>query len=319
MIKDLLKSQKESLDYFFCNIDEKKIEEVARVLEKRSGSIIFSGVGKSGIIANKLAMTFLSTGTKSVFLPVLDAFHGDIGIISKDDVLILLSKTGETTELINMVPYAKRKGAFIISIVSDENSHLAKKSDMFIFLPLKQELCPYNLVPTTSTTLQLIIGDILAVMLMKKKNFSLAEYAKNHPAGLIGKKISLYVEDLMIKGKDIPFCRQTDKVIDILSDLSSKKCGSLIVVDDEKKLKGIFTDGDLRRAIEVFGSNFLYKTIEQIMTKTPKFIRSNVLAFEAMKLMEEDEKKLITVLPVIDNEKVIGILRMHDILQAGLS
>jgi arabinose-5-phosphate isomerase len=317
MIEDLFSKQKQYINHFFDNVDLEKTKEIVNSFLNCKGSIIFTGVGKSGIIANKLAMTFLSTGTKALYLPTMDALHGDIAVVTKEDIVVLLSKSGETKELLSLLPYIRKKGAKIISIVSADKTPLSKEVDLSICLPLEKELCPFNLAPTTSTVLQLIFGDVLAVALMKEKNFSLEEYAMNHPAGAIGKRIALRVEDLLFEEEGLPLCYENDILIDILHVLSSKKCGSLIVVDKNEQLLGIFTDGDLRRSIQKHGKNFIYKKIKDLMTVSPKSISKDKLAIDAMKKMEED--KLITVLPVVDKEKVIGIIRMHDIIQAGLN
>ncbi len=318
MVRALFETQKNYLDEFFANIDFEKTEKILQKFLLCRGNIILSGVGKSGIIANKLAMTMLSTGTKAIFLSPGDALHGDIGIVAKDDIFVAISKSGETKELLELIPYIRKKGAELIAIVSNPDSTLAKLSDLFISLYVKKEICPFNLSPTTSTAAQLIYGDVLSVALMKKKNFSLDEYAINHPSGSIGKKITLRVEDLMLKGDDIPFSFPEDELIDVLHVLSSKRCGSLVVVNEKKELLGVFTDGDLRRAIESSREGFLSKKIKSFMTKTPKWITKDELAYEAMLEMEKDPKKLITVLPVIEKKEVVGIIRLHDILQSGI-
>ena len=319
MVAILFRTQKSYLDYFYEKIDIAKTEEILKELYRCLGTIIFTGVGKSGIIANKLAMTMLSTGTKSLYFSPTDALHGDLGIVSKDDIVICLSNSGETKELLSLVPFIKKKGAKLISIVSNPNSTLAKMGDLFIDLPVKKEICPFNLAPTTSTTVQLIFGDVLAVELMRMKNFSIDEFAANHPGGSIGKLITLKVKDLMLKGDDIPFCKKEDKLVDVISVLSEKRCGCLIVADEHYNLFGIFTDGDLRRAIEADKDNFLHIRMEVLMCKTPKWIDEDALAALAMQEMEKDKKKLITILPVLEkSRKVVGIIRMHDILQEGL-
>lgn len=319
MVADLFKTQKKYLDHFFENIDLLKTGKILDELYQCPGNIILSGVGKSGIIANKLAMTMLSTGTRALFISPTDALHGDLGIVGKEDVFICLSNSGETKELISLVPFVKNKGAKLISIVSNPTSTLATLADLFIALPVKKEICPFNLAPTTSTEVQLIYGDVLAVELMRRKNFSLDEYAKNHPAGTIGKLITFKVKDLMIKGLGVPLCKAEDRLIDVLSLLSSKCCGSLIVIDGSDRLLGVFTDGDLRRAIEADRQNFLYKTMEELMTKKPKWIDQDALVIDAMHEMEKDKNKLISILPVLEKKmKVVGIIRMHDIILAGL-
>ena len=319
MVASLFRTQKSYLDYFYEKIDIAKTEQILDELFRCKGTIIFTGVGKSGIIANKLAMTMLSTGTKAIYFSPTDALHGDLGIVSKDDILICLSNSGETKELISLVPFIKKKGAKLISIVSKPDCTLAMLGDFYIDLPVKKEICPFNLAPTTSTAVQLIFGDVLAVELMRRKKFSLDEYAANHPGGSIGKLITLKVEDLMLKGESIPFCKKDDLLIDVIAVLSEKRCGCLIVVDDSYHLLGIFTDGDLRRAIQADKEKFLYKKMESLMSKNPKWINEDDLAAMAMQEMERDKNKLITILPVLERSgRVVGIIRMHDIIQEGL-
>ena len=315
-IKKIFKNQKLYLDYFYENIDLKKTEKILNLLLNCKNNLIFTGIGKSGIIANKIAMTMLSTGTKALYLPATDALHGDIGIVSKDDIFIVLSKSGETNELLDLIPYVKKRNAKVISFVSNKNSSLEKVSDEFLLLPVLKELCPYNLAPTTSTTVQLMLGDVLTIALMQMKNFSLNDYAINHPKGAIGKQITLKVEDLMVKDNFLPLCNENNFIKDVLHVLSEKQCGCILIVDDKKSLKGIFTDGDLRRLIER-DKNFLEKSLKNFMEKKPFYIEKNALAIEAMKKMEST--KQITVLPVIEDNKVIGLIRMHDIVKAGLT
>jgi arabinose-5-phosphate isomerase len=215
------------------------------------------------------------------------------------------------------LPFVRKRGAFIFAIVSNERARLAKAADAFILLHVERELCPYDLAPTTSTVAQLLFGDLLAMALMRKRQVSLQEYALNHPGGLIGRRISLRVADLMVKGEMLPFALPHQRLIEVLHELSAKQCGCLLIVDEEKRLKGIFTDGDLRRALELKGAHALEHLLEHIMTLHPRFTLPGTLAIEAMRQMEEDVSKLITVLPVVEEDQVVGLLRMHDILQAG--
>lgn len=312
MINDLFEKQKRYLNSFFDNTDKKKTQEIIEVLKKCRGNIIFTGVGKSGLIAKKIAFTMISTGTKAFFLSPTDALHGDIGILSKEDVLICISKSGRTKEILKIIPFIKRRGVKIISFVSDNNSKIAKMSDHFICLFVEKEICPFNLSPTTSSIIQLIFGEILSVALMNEKKFSIQEYEKNHPAGDIGKKLTL-VKEVMIK--DLPLCFLTDSLVDVITILSSKKCGCLLIVDNNKVLKGIFTDGDLRRAIEKDKKGFLYQKMEKLMVPNFKWIKEDNFIKDAILEMER-AKKLVSVLPVLDEKKrVIGIIRMHDIVQ----
>lgn len=317
-MKELFQQQHKYIDYFFKHLDMQKAEEILEVFSTCQGSLIFSGIGKSGIIAQKLATTLASTGTRSFFVSATDALHGDIGILSEKDIFVLLSKSGETKELMQLIPVIKERGAKIVSFHSAEKSQLAKVSDITITLPLMRELCPFNLAPTTSTTLQLIFGDVLAVALMEKKNFGLKDYVLNHPAGSIGKKLSLKVNHLMLTGTEVPKCCPDDKLIDVLHEISTKCCGCVLIVDAQDHLLGIFTDGDLRRSLKDHGVKTMQKTMGSLMTKSPKTTTPNSLAIDAMREMEKNSNRLVAVLPVLDKKQVQGILRMHDIIQAGL-
>ncbi len=313
---DLFERQKKYLNFFFDNLNIEKANEILDLFMSCKGSIILTGIGKSAIIAKKIAQTMLSTGTKAMFLSAVDALHGDIAMISNDDIFVVLSKSGQTKELIDLIFYVKKRKVKIVSIVSNKSSKIAKISNHFIYLPLQKELCPYNLVPTTSTTLQLIFGDILTIALMQKKEFSLTEYALNHPSGAIGMQINLKVEDLMITGDALPTCKEDDLIKDVLPILSLKKCGCLLVIDKQDRLKGIFTDGDLRRVLQKENLEFFNKKMKDIMILSPILVKKDTLAIDAMKLMED--KKQITVIPVVENDKLTGLIRMHDIIQTGL-
>jgi len=317
-MKTLFNQQKKYLDYFFEKLDLKKAEKILDAFIECQGNLVFSGVGKSGIIAQKLATTFASIGARSFFLPPGNALHGDIGMISEKDLLIFLSKSGETSELLHLIPFIQKRGSKIVSLHSNSHSQLAKISDLSMELPLLRELCPFNLAPTTSAVLQLIFGDVLAVAMMERKNFGLKDYILNHPAGMIGKKLTLKVNHLMLTGEAIPFCSPKDRLIDVLHEISNKCCGCLLVVDEKKNLLGIFTDGDLRRSLQSDGINAMQKTMESLMVKNPMTIEANVLAIDAMKQMEENPQRLVTVLPVTNDQQVTGILRLHDVIQAGL-
>lgn len=319
MLKRLFSDQRRYLNHFFDSIDLDQSQKILDRLIACKGVIIFSGVGKSGHIAEKVSTTFLSTGTRSFFLTPGNALHGDIGFVSPDDLFLCFSKSGASQELLDLLPHVKKKGAYTIAIVSAPHSKLAKLADLSILLPVEREICPYDLAPTTSTAVQLIFGDCLAVALMQAKNFTMTQFAANHPGGLLGRKITLKVADLMLKESEMPLCKPTDSLIDVLHELSIKRCGCLIVIDDHQQLQGIFTDGDLRRAIQVNGPDALNMPLSRLMTPSPKSISPQLLAIEAVKRMEEDPARLITVLPVLEKERVVGLIRMHDILQKELS
>lgn len=319
MLKELFAEQRHYLDHFFDSLDSDQAEKILQVCAEAKGLLIFTGVGKSGIVADKIAMTMVSTGTKALYLPATNFLHGDIGIVSSQDVVLLLSKSGETEELLNILPFIKKRSAKTVAVVSSPYSRLATQCDHYVVLPVEKELCPFDLAPTTSTEVQHIFGDALAVGLMKVKGFSLETYALNHPSGTIGKKITLTVEDLMIRGEQIPLCSPQDKLSSVLTELSSKGCGCILVVDEEKNLQGIFTDGDLRRALQSQGSGILEQKIEVLMTQAAKSIHKEAWAWDAAKFMQKDPKRWIMMLPVLEGKKVVGIVRMHDIIHAGIS
>ncbi len=313
-MKGLFQKQKELLLHFFAHLDAAQAEKVLSLFFSCKGKFIFSGVGKSGFIAKKIAATFLSTGSKAFFLSPLDAFHGDLGMIEEGDLFIFLSKSGKTKELLDLIPHIRFKKALVVSWVCEEGSELEKNSDCSVLLPCFSELCSYDLVPTTSASLQLIFGDVLAIALMQKKRFQLKHYSLNHPGGTIGKRVSKKVKDLMVEA---PLAFLEDSLQDSLSEFSEKKCGCLLIIDKKKSLQGIFTDGDLRRALQKEGPSLVYKKCKELMNPSPISVDPEELAFFALKKME-NPKKPIMVLPVVKEKEVMGILRMHDILQEDL-
>lgn len=319
MLKDLFNQKRDYLSYFFDKLDLQAAEKFLDILRTCKGLIVLTGVGKSGLVAKKIAVTMTSTGTRALYLSPTNALHGDLGILSSNDVFILISKSGESEELITLIPYLRNKGVQLLGIVSNQNSRLAKACDFSIHLPLLKELCPFNMAPTTSTAIQMIFGDVMAVALMKKQNFSLDEYALNHPAGSIGKRINLKVQDLMLRDQKLPLCKPSNKLVDILVELSNKRCGCIMIVNDDMHLQGIFTDGDLRRALLQQGPQALENPIETLMTRTPRWISPEKPAWEAMQLMESDQKNAITCMPVLDEtRKLLGLIRLHDIVQSGI-
>ncbi len=316
MLKKLFEMQRVELNYFFDALDEVKARTFFEACAACSGLLVFTGVGKSGLVAEKIAATLSSTGTRALYIPTINFIHGDLGILSSQDVLILLSKSGETEELLSLVPFAKRKGAKLLSLTCRDKSRLAASCDVNVTLPMRRELCPFDLVPTTSTAMQLLFGDVLAVALMQAKGFTLDAYAENHPAGSIGKKLLLTVEDIM--RTDLPLCYKDDMLMDVLVELSDKRCGCLLVVDEVSKLLGIFTDGDLRRAIQRERESILQLRMEDLMCMEPITVSPDMSAWDAMKRMQKDPKRWILTAPVVRDERVVGIIRMHDLVQAGL-
>ena len=318
VIGNLLTEMKTHVHYFFDSLDTQEIEDCINQLLACHGTIFITGVGKSGIIAKKIAQTLNSCGTKSCFLSPLDALHGDLGQVTREDCVLLLSKSGETDELLHLCPFLRNKGARLIGVVSNRESRLAHACDYTLFLPVSKELCPFDLAPTTSTLVQLMFGDLVAIALMQMKCFTANDFAKNHPSGRLGKRLTLKVSDLMMQGDALPLCASHDSLGTVLVELSNKKCGCVLVVDSKKQLLGIFTDGDLRRALQCHGVKVLEKSMQELMTCRPRAISPHLLAFDAMKQMEENQKRPITVLPVVEGESLVGLVRMHDIVQSGI-
>jgi len=318
LIDSLIDEAKNSLAYFFDHFDTASMSGLMDHLLLHDSTLFLTGVGKSGIIAKKIAMTLSASGTRALFLSPMDALHGDLGFVQEDATVLLFSKSGESDELISLCPALRNKKAYLIAVVSNEKNRLSKACDMQIVLPVLRELCPFNMVPTTSTLVQLLFGELLTGALMRAKKVTLEEFATNHPAGRIGKRLTFRVRDVMVQGDAIPFAHGSEVLINALSEFSSKKCGCLVIVGSEKKLVGIFTDGDLRRSLQKYGAQVLHKKLDELMTANPRSIDSKTLAWDAMKMMEADQKRPVAILPVVDEGKVVGLLKMHDIVQSGI-
>jgi arabinose-5-phosphate isomerase len=299
-----------------------KVDEVARVMQMLAGckgKIVILGVGKSGIIAQKIAATMTSTGTGALHLHPSDALHGGIGIINSDDVVMILSNSGETDEIIEMLPYLKRRQVPIVALVGNVNSTLARRADAVIDASVDQEACPLNLAPTTSTTVALALGDALALTLMQLKGLTTDDFAVNHPGGQLGKRLTLTVADLMHSGSDNPKIALGAMWMEIVKGISEGGLGAVNVVDDAGHLAGIITDGDLRRAIQRLDQAALANLkCNEIMTTSPAVASPDLLAYDALQLMEERPSQ-ISVLPVVDSDGVcVGLIRVHDIVRSGL-
>jgi arabinose-5-phosphate isomerase len=317
--QELLNQQRNYINYYFDKLDLEQTEHLVHLLFNCKGTIFFTGVGKSGLIAKKIAFTMASTGTRALYLSPINALHGDLGIVCDQDVFIMMSKSGESDELLQLVPAIRNKQAIVIAIVCNAQSRLALACQEKIILPFQNELCPFDLAPTTSTAIQLLFGDLLTIALMRRKNFSIDQYALNHPSGRIGRRITLRVADLMLTDQTLPLCSPEALLEDILVDLSNKRCGCVLIVDAEHRLLGIFTDGDLRCSLQKYGTNVFKIPIKELMTPNPRYTHADVLAFYAMKMMEVDPQKRITVLPVVDHQQhVVGLIHLHDIIQSGL-
>jgi len=278
------------------------------LLARTKGRVVLTGVGKSGLICKKIAATLSSTGTPAFFLHPTDAAHGDLGMLRGEDTVIAVSNSGETEELLTIIPLIKSFGIPVIAITSNPKSSLARLSDIVLDLKVEKEACPLNLAPTTSTTLTLALGDAIAAALMKKKGFKAEDFARFHPGGKLGIRLSK-VKEIMRRGEEVPKVSPETPLKEAIFEISSKKLGATLVVDGEK-LVGIITDGDLRRALE--RGVELSTPVKEVMTENPKVISEDSYAEEALKLMELHK---ITVLPVVDSSgKVKGIIHLHDIL-----
>lgn len=279
------------------------------------GRVIVTGVGKSGHIAHKMAATLASTGTPAFFVHASEASHGDFGMITRDDLVVTISNSGSTSELVSLIPMFKRLGIEIISMSGSRSSPLAEFASVNLDVSVKEEACPLNLAPTSSTTATLVMADALAVALLEARGFSAEDFAFSHPGGSLGKKLLLKVEDLMHAGSALPRSRPGDKLSAALSVMTEKGFGMTTVVDEQHCLLGIFTDGDLRRAINQ-SVDLNSATLAEVMTVNPLTVHQNMLAAEALRVMEQ---KKITALVVCDDQNnPCGVLHMHDLLRAGI-
>ena len=278
--------------------------------------MIVIGVGKSGVIAQKIAQTFTSTGTVAIFIHPSDALHGSLGVVRNGDVVIALSNSGETDEILAIMPAFAQRGVSVISIVGNIDSELARCSDVVLDASVDKEACPLNLAPTTSTTVPLAIGDALAMSVMESRGLTAEDFAANHPAGRLGKRLTLRVASLMHESPDVT---EGAGWLEVVRAISKNALGAVNVVDNAGKLIGIVTDGDLRRTIErTVPENFGTLSASSMMTKDPVTAFPQTLAYDALKLME-DRPSQISVLPVVDGDgKCVGLLRLHDVVRAGL-
>jgi len=320
--KDILETAKRVIDIEIeqlqrlKNCIDQNFERAVQILLNCKGKVVVTGIGKSGIIGKKIAATLASTGTPAFFLHPAEALHGDLGMVSKEDVVIAISNSGNSSEVLAMLPYFKRLGIPIIAITNNSNSEFAKRSDVVLKLCVEREACPFNLAPTSSTTNTLVLGDALAVALMKLRGFSERDFGLRHPAGNLGRKLKL-VRDLgHFDPKEVPIVHENTPMKEVVLEISSKGFGATAVVNDEGKLVGIITDGDLRRFVQR-GGDFEKDLAKDVMTKNPKTAKENELAMEALKRMEDHK---ITVLIVVDEKRrPIGIIHIHDIMRGEVA
>lgn len=282
------------------------------------GRVVVTGMGKSGLIGKKIAATLASTGTPSFFLHPAEGIHGDLGMVTAHDIALAISNSGETAEIISILPTLKRIGVPVISMCGRNNSTLVNNSEVFLDISVEKEACPLGLAPTASTTATLAMGDALAVALLSSRKFQPEDFALFHPGGSLGRKLLLTVENVMHDGEDNPVVAPDKTVKEALFTITAKGLGVTSIIDREGKLLGILTDGDIRRGLEK-GHDFLDKPVETIMTKNPRTITTDKLAAHALNIMEKNKPRPITVLPVVDSEKrAIGMLHITDLLRQGV-
>lgn len=315
--KEALKLEAEAILELIPRVDENFAAALQMILAC-NGRTVVTGMGKSGIIGRKIAATLASTGTPAFYLHPAEGIHGDLGMVTQEDVVLALSNSGETGEVLHILPSLRRIGAKVIAMVGNVDSTLANNADVVLNVGVSQEACPLGLAPTSSTTAALAFGDALAMELLSARNFTAKQFAVFHPGGSLGRKLLLTVDDIMHKNEENPLVTGSMSVKDALFVITDKGLGAVSVVDEEQKLVGLLTDGDVRRGLSK-GFAFLDRPVVEIMTKTPKTITRTKLAAEALHLMESNKPRPITVLPVTDAEKhVVGLLHMTDLVHQGV-
>jgi arabinose-5-phosphate isomerase len=315
----LLRMEAEAVERTATRLSREAVEHAVRLLAACRGKVVTVGVGKSGHIAQKVSATLTSTGTPSVFLHPSDALHGGIGIVNGDDCVVVISNSGETAEVLELLPYMQHRRVPVIAVVGNLSSTLARRADVVLDASVEQEACPLNLAPTTSTTVALAVGDALAMTLMSVKRLTPEDFALNHPGGRLGKRLTLKVSDLMHGGRENPTVVMAATLLEVVQAISRGGLGAVNVVDDAGRLAGVVTDGDVRRTLQKVGLADLSElTAAGVMTSAPVVVAPEVLAHAALQLMENRPSQ-IAVLPVVEPDgRCVGLLRLHDIVRSGL-
>ena len=312
--RQVLKIEADSIRRLVFRID-KDFEKAVNLIFNSKGKAVVTGMGKAGIVGQKISATLSSTGTPSLWLHSAEAVHGDLGRVRKEDIIIALSNSGETEEILKLIPNIKKIGIKLIAMTGKAGSTLAKNSDAVLDVSIKEEACPLGLAPMASTTTMLAMGDALCAALMDKRNFKRSDFAFLHPGGNLGKQLLLKVEDIMRKGDKNPLVGENDKVKDVLLAITAARAGSATVVDGNGKIKGIFTDGDLRRHLEE-DPDLSKRKVKDVMTKKPKTLKKDCLAVEGLRILKEYK---IDEIPIVDGKgRAIGLLDVQDLLKAGL-
>ena len=311
--RNVVEIEAKAVNNLFASVNENFVKAIECIFSCK-GRVVLTGMGKSGLIARKIVATMNSTGTAAIYLHPTDAMHGDLGMVRKEDVLIALSKSGATEELISLLPMFKRLNIPIIGMFGKIDSPLGREADIILHIDVDEEACPFDLAPTASTTASLVMGDAIAVTLLKMRGFTEEDFANLHPGGSLGKRLSLRVSEIMKKGTEVPIVKEDTSLKDAILEITSKRLGVTCVVNEEGLLTGIITDGDLRRLLE--------KTLDikdmrasDIMSKKPKVMKSSVLASFALQTMENFK---ITALIVAEEGKPVGIVHLHDLVDLGL-
>ena len=314
--RKVIRVEAEAVATLAARLDENFAKAVMIILEC-SGRVVVTGMGKSGLICQKMVATMASTGTPAIFLHPAEGVHGDLGMLMKGDLVIAVSNSGETEEITRILPIIKRLGLPLIAMSGNPGSTLGRAGDVFLDISIKEEACPLQLAPTASTTVTLAMGDALAVALLLKRGFREEDFALYHPGGALGKRLLLRVEDLMHVGADMPKVKENTQLKDALYEISSKKLGITGIVDEQGALLGVFTDGDLRRKIEQ-GIEVLHKPVSEIMSGKPKRILRTNLAAKALQRMEEHKITSLFVFETEEDRVPVGIIHLHDLLKAGV-
>ena len=318
-VKELLRIEADAIERTASRIEREAVERAVEILMNCRGKVVLVGVGKSGNIAQKIAATMTSTGTPAIFLHPSDAMHGGMGVVTQGDVVVALSNSGETNEIIGMLPFLNPRQVPLLAIVGNVDSTLARKADVVLDASVEEEACPLNLAPTTSTTVALAIGDAIAMTLMQSKGLTADDFAMNHPGGRLGKRLTLRVADLMHGGAENPTVSPEAPWLEVVAAISRGGLGAVNVVDEKKRLVGVITDGDLRRTIQKINHAELeHLTSVGLMTREPVVASPELLAYDALQLME-DRPSQISVLPVVNGEGIcVGLIRLHDIVRSGI-
>ncbi|MCH8301057.1 MAG: KpsF/GutQ family sugar-phosphate isomerase [Candidatus Marinimicrobia bacterium] len=312
--KEVIRVEADAIAALSSRIDGNFVDAVELVFECK-GRVIVTGVGKSGLVARKIAATLASTGTSAFFIHAAEGLHGDLGVVREEDVILIVTKSGETSEISALIPQLRNIGVKLITITGTLDTSLTRVSDIVLDASVKEEACPHDLAPTASSTAALVMGDALAVALLERRGFTMEDFASIHPGGNLGKKLLTRMEDLMYTGDHLPIMQEDSLFKDVILEMNRKRFGAVCIVDDKGKLKGIITEGDLRREIEK-GEAILQSKASESMSTKPKVVSAQTLAVDALALLEEFN--ILQLITVDEDGKPIGMIHLHDLLDAGI-